>query len=260
MIIPKTAARQSAGVRVPSAYSGRRSLLVKDPAITGHAAMDGGQGLDIVAIQRPENRWRSAAIIRRLCWRRSKPGLPQMQCSTRRKQASFIRSTSASTRIRSIRRRRGRTIYGNGNFGGDRLGEHAGARRNRRPGQRAGLVPPYYDITATARSSRRDATSSSIRWSSASSPDRTGGIYSVIPNQRDGSVWGAVPGPMPRPHRPDRSEHLIGEAYEPPFNNRRCTASATRRAASTSIPRRDLDRARRAAATSPASTGGSAAC
>ena len=45
------------------------------------------------------------------------------------------------------------------------------------------------------------------------------GVYSVIPNNTDGSVWGAVLAPMPgRLVRID-PETCVGEAYEPPFNN-----------------------------------------
>jgi hypothetical protein len=50
-------------------------------------------------------------------------------------------------------------------------------------------------------------------------PTPSAGIYSVIPNPIDGSVWGAVPEPTPgRIIRVD-PKTCIGEAYEPPFNN-----------------------------------------
>jgi hypothetical protein len=51
------------------------------------------------------------------------------------------------------------------------------------------------------------------------SPILMDGVYSVIPNDVDGSVWGAVPRPMPgRIVRID-PKTCIGESYEPPFNN-----------------------------------------
>jgi hypothetical protein len=51
------------------------------------------------------------------------------------------------------------------------------------------------------------------------SPILMDGVYSVIPNDVDGSVWGAVPRPMPgRIVRID-PKTCLGEAYEPPFNN-----------------------------------------
>ena len=46
-----------------------------------------------------------------------------------------------------------------------------------------------------------------------------GVIYSVIAHPTDGSVWGAVPGPMPgRIIRID-PKTCVSEVYEPPFNN-----------------------------------------
>jgi hypothetical protein len=45
------------------------------------------------------------------------------------------------------------------------------------------------------------------------------GVYSVIPNDLDGSVWGAVPAPMPgRIVRID-PKTCLGEVYEPPYHN-----------------------------------------
>jgi hypothetical protein len=50
-------------------------------------------------------------------------------------------------------------------------------------------------------------------------PVASAGVYSVIPNPIDGSVWGAVPEPTPgRIIRVD-PKTCVGEAYEPPFNN-----------------------------------------
>ena len=46
------------------------------------------------------------------------------------------------------------------------------------------------------------------------------GVYSVIPNPADGTVWGAVPGAPGRLLRMD-PKTCITEAYEPPFNNPR---------------------------------------
>jgi hypothetical protein len=45
------------------------------------------------------------------------------------------------------------------------------------------------------------------------------GVYSVVANDLDGSVWAAVPAPMPgRIVRID-PKTCVGEVYEPPFNN-----------------------------------------
>jgi hypothetical protein len=53
------------------------------------------------------------------------------------------------------------------------------------------------------------------------SPIQMAGFYSIEPNDVDGSVWGAVPAPMPgRIVRID-PKTCLGEAYEPPFNNPR---------------------------------------
>jgi hypothetical protein len=50
------------------------------------------------------------------------------------------------------------------------------------------------------------------------------GIYSVIPNNADGSVWGALLNPIPgRIVRIDPNT-CLGEAYEPPFNNPQTSA------------------------------------
>jgi hypothetical protein len=56
-------------------------------------------------------------------------------------------------------------------------------------------------------------------------PVASAGIYSVIPNPIDGSVWGAVPEPVPgRIVRVD-PKTCIGEAYEPPFDKSAATGN-----------------------------------
>jgi hypothetical protein len=71
-----------------------------------------------------------------------------------------------------------------------------------------GWCKPYHDVN---RDGKIDVA--------VDEPVASAGIYSVIPNPLDGSVWGAVPEPVPgRIVRVD-PKTCIGEAYEPPFNN-----------------------------------------
>jgi hypothetical protein len=71
-----------------------------------------------------------------------------------------------------------------------------------------GWCKPYHDID---RDGKVDPT--------VDEPVDSMGIYSIIPNPLDGSVWGAVPDPTPgRLVRVD-PKTCVGEAYEPPFYN-----------------------------------------
>lgn len=47
----------------------------------------------------------------------------------------------------------------------------------------------------------------------------TNSIYSVVPNNLDGSVWGAMPAPMPGAIIRIDPKTCVGELYQPPFNN-----------------------------------------
>jgi streptogramin lyase len=70
-----------------------------------------------------------------------------------------------------------------------------------------GWCKPYHDIN---RDGKVDPT--------IDVPVQSAGIYSVIPDPVDGSVWGAVPEPTPgRIVRID-PKTCVGEAYEPPFD------------------------------------------
>jgi len=48
-------------------------------------------------------------------------------------------------------------------------------------------------------------------------PIPMGGVYSVMPNNADGSVWGAVLNPVPGKIVRIDPNTCVGEAYEPPF-------------------------------------------
>jgi hypothetical protein len=100
------------------------------------------------------------------------------------------------------------TLYGNGPFSGaigwvktrvlDQTGDEGAAQ---------GWCKPYIDVDQNGKV--EPAIDRAIV---------TNGIYSVIPHPSDGSVWGAVIGPMPgRIVRLD-PKTCIGEAYEPPFD------------------------------------------
>jgi hypothetical protein len=70
-----------------------------------------------------------------------------------------------------------------------------------------GWCKPYFDIN---RDGKVDPT--------VDQPIDSAGIYSIMPNPVDGSVWGAVPDTPGRIIRVD-PKTCVGEAYEPPFNN-----------------------------------------
>jgi hypothetical protein len=72
-----------------------------------------------------------------------------------------------------------------------------------------GWCKPYYDIN---RSGKIDPA--------VDPPIESKGIYSIMPNPVDGSIWGAVPDTPGRIVRVD-PKTCVGEAYEPPFNNAR---------------------------------------
>ena len=88
-----------------------------------------------------------------------------------------------------------------------------------------GWCMPYYDIERQRqdRGGRRPLCVRALSGGrAASSPVMripAGVIYSVIAHPTDGTVWGAVPGPMPgRIIRID-PKTCVSEVYEPPFNN-----------------------------------------
>jgi hypothetical protein len=99
------------------------------------------------------------------------------------------------------------TIYGNGPFAGaigwvktrvlEETGDVAAAQ---------GWCQGYFDIDGDGRVDP-----------AVDRPIPMGGVYSVIPNNADGSVWGAVLNPVPGKIVRIDPNTCVGEAYEPPF-------------------------------------------
>ena len=193
---------------VPSPYWGEK-LYWFDPAITNHAAMDSkGRVWMSSRFRMPENQPAFCATHPSAALAPQPQSFRQIQYFDPRTRQFKQVNICFDVHHVQFAKDQDETLYGNGPFSGaigwvrtrvlDETGDEGAAQ---------GWCRAYYDIDQDGKVDPK--------------VDRqipTAGIYSVIPHPSDGSVWGAVIGPMPgRIVRVD-PKTCVGEAYEPPFD------------------------------------------
>ena len=209
----------------PSPYWGSEPYWY-DPAITNHAALDSkGRVWMSSRFRRPENQ-------PAFCRNHPSAALAPQESSFRQVQYYDPKTKTFhpvnicfDTHHVQFANDKDETLYGNGVFSGaigwvntrilDETGDESAAQA---------WWLPYYDIGGHGKIepgvdryvfSHLGQPSGQI----AGMRIPAGVIYSVIAHPSDGSVWGAVPGPMPgRIIRVD-PKTCVSEVYEPPFNN-----------------------------------------
>jgi hypothetical protein len=206
---PETPPGKAQTMPVPSAYWGDR-LYWYDPAIPNHAAMDSqGRVWMSARFRKPENQPAFCRAHPSTLLSPQETGFRQLQYFDPRTQSFHQVDICFDVHHVQFAGDRDETIYGNGPFGGvigwvktrvlAETGDLAKAQ---------GWCQGFFDVN---RDGRVDPL--------VDRPIPMAGIYSVIPNNADASVWGAVLNPMPgRIVRIDPNT-CVGEAYEPPFNN-----------------------------------------
>jgi hypothetical protein len=209
----------------PSPYWGSEPYWY-DPAITNHAAMDRkGRVWMSSRFRRPENQ-------PDFCRNHPSAALAPQESSFRQVQY-FDPATKSfhpvnicfDTHHVQFANDADETLYGNGVFSGaigwvntrilDETGDEAAAQ---------GWCLPYYDIDGNG---KIEAGVDRYVFEHLGRPSGqlagmripAGVIYSVIAHPSDGSVWGAVPGPMPGRILRIDPKTCVSEVYEPPFNN-----------------------------------------
>ena len=209
----------------PSPYWGNE-LYWFDPAITNHAAMDSqGRVWMSSRFRKPENQPDFCATHPSAVLAPQETSFRQVQYFDPRTQTFHQVNICFDTHHVQFAADEDETLYGNGVFSGaigwvntrllDETGDEAAAQ---------GWCMPYFDIDENGRIEpgvdryvfehlgRPGGTLAGMRIPA-------GVIYSVIAHPTDGSVWGAVPGPMPgRIVRID-PKTCVSEVYEPPFEN-----------------------------------------
>jgi hypothetical protein len=222
---PETPPGKPQSMPRPSPYWGDE-LYWYDPAITNHAAMDDkGRVWMSSRFRKPEDQ-------PEFCEDHPSAALAPMPTSFRQIQY-FDPSTQSfhqvdicfDTHHVQFAADENETIYGNGVFTGGigwvntRLLDETGDE-----GAAQGWCIPYFDINEDGR-----IEPGVDRYAFESLRRPTGMLagmqippavfYSVIPHPSDGSIWSAVPGPMPgRIVRIDPTT-CAAEVYEPPFDN-----------------------------------------
>ena len=209
----------------PSPYWGSKPYWY-DPAITNHAAMDRkGRIWMSSRFRRPENQPEfckthpSAALAPRAT------SFREVQYYDPKTKQFHQVNTCFDTHHVQFANDADETLYANGVFSGalgwintrvlDETGDEAKAQ---------GWCLPYYDVDNDGKIDPKVD-----RYVFSNFPKPTGMLagmeippgvfYSVIAHPTDGTIWGAVPGPMPgRIVRID-PKTCVAEVYEPPFNN-----------------------------------------
>ena len=210
----------------PSPYWGNE-LYWYDPAITNHAAMDSkGRVWMSSRFRRPENQPEFCKDHPSALLAPQPMSFRQIQYFDPRTQTFHQVDICFDTHHVQFAADADETLYANGVFGGgitwvntrilDETGDEAAAQ---------GWCMPYFDMNEDGRIEPGvdQYAFESLR---GSDPGMLAGLrippavfYSVIPHPTDGSVWSAVPGPMPgRIVRID-PKTCAAEVYEPPFNN-----------------------------------------
>ena len=205
---PRVPPGKAQSMPVPSPYWGEQ-LYWFDPAITNHAAMDSKGRIWM------SSRFRLSENQPAFCATHPSAALAPQPQSFRQIQY-FDPKTQQFTQVDicfdvhhvQFAKDADETLYGNGPFSGaigwvkTRVLDQTG-----NVGAAQGWCKPYIDVNQDGRVDPK-----------VDREIQTAGIYSVIPHPTDGSVWGAVIGPMPgRIIRLD-PKTCVGEAYEPPFD------------------------------------------
>ena len=224
---PETPPGKPQSMPRPSPYWGDE-LYWYDPAITNHAAMDSrGRVWMSSRFRKPEDQ-------PAFCANHPSAALAPMPTSFRQIQyfdpadETFHQvDICFDTHHVQFAADADETIYGNGVFSGgigwvktrvlEETGDLAAAQ---------GWCLPYFDVNEDGRIEAGVDQYAFERQRSAGPGGTMAGLrippavfYSVIPHPSDGSVWSAVPGPMPgRIVRIDPAT-CAAEVYEPPFNN-----------------------------------------
>jgi hypothetical protein len=205
---PKVPPGKAQSMPVPSPYWGEQ-LYWYDPAITNHAAMDSKGRIWM------SSRFRLSENQPAFCASHPSAALAPQPQSFRQIQyfdpkTQQFKQVDICFDVHHVQfaNDADETLYGNGPFSGaigwvrtkvlDETGNVGAAQ---------GWCKPYIDVNQDGRVDPK-----------VDREIQTAGIYSVIPHPSDGSVWGAVIGPMPgRIVRLD-PKSCVGEAYEPPFD------------------------------------------
>jgi hypothetical protein len=223
---PETPPGKPQSMPRPSPYWGEE-LYWYDPAITNHAAMDSkGRVWMSSRFRKPEDQpdfcenHPSAALAPQ------PSSFRQIQYFDPATQEFHQVDICFDTHHVQFAEDDDETLYGNGVFGGgitwvntrilDETGDEAAAQ---------GWCMPYFDMNGDGRI-EPGVDEYAFERLRGNDPGMLAGMrippavfYSVIAHPRDGSVWSAVPGPMPgRIVRIDPNT-CAAEVYEPPFNN-----------------------------------------
>jgi hypothetical protein len=204
---PKTPPGKPQSMPVPSPYWGTK-LYWFDPAISNHAAMDSkGRVWMSARFRVPENQ-------PSFCKDHPSAALAPMPTSFRQIQyydpkTQQFKQVDICFDVHHVQfaSDADETIYGNGPFSGaigwvnTRKLEATGDA-----GASQGWCRPWFDVNGDGKIDR--AVDREIK---------VGLFYSVIPHP-DGSVWGAVPGPVPGKIVRIEPKTCVSEAYEPPFD------------------------------------------
>ena len=204
---PKTPPGKAQSMPVPSPYWGTK-LYWFDPAISNHAAMDGkGRVWMSARFRVPENQ-------PSFCKDHPSAALAPMATSFRQIQyfdpvTRQFKQVDICFDVHHVQfaADADETIYGNGPFSGaigwvnTRKLEATGDA-----GAAQGWCRPWFDVNGDGKIER-----------GVDREIKVGLFYSVIPHP-DGSVWGAVPGPVPGKIVRIEPGSCVSEAYEPPFD------------------------------------------
>ena len=197
-----------------------------DPAITNHAAMDSqGRVWMSSRFRRPENQPDFCATHPSAALAPQTRSFRQVQYFDPKTRQFKQVNICFDTHHVQFAADKDETLYGNGVFGGgitwintrllDKTGDESAAQGWCMPYfdmNEDGKIEPGVDQYAFESLRRQTGTLAGMQIPPAV-------FYSVIPHPSDGSVWSAVPGPMPgRIVRID-PRTCAAEVYEPPFNN-----------------------------------------
>jgi hypothetical protein len=205
---PKVPPGKAQSMPVPSPYWGDK-LYWYDPAITNHAAMDSkGRVWMSSRFRLPENQPAFCATHPSAALAPQPQSFRQIQYFDPKSNGFKQVDICFDVHHVQFANDADETLYGNGPFSGaigwvrtrvlDQTGDVGAAQ---------GWCKPYIDVNQDGRVDPK-----------VDREIQTGGIYSVIPHPTDGTVWGAVIGPMPGRIVHVDPKTCVGEAYEPPFD------------------------------------------
>jgi hypothetical protein len=209
----------------PSPYWGNE-LYWYDPAITNHAAMDSkGRVWMSSRFRRPDNQPEFCRDHPSAALAPQPTSFRQIQYYDPRTKTFHGVDICFDTHHVQFANDADETIYGNGVFSGavgwvktrvlEETGDLAAAQ---------GWCMPWLDMNGDGKIEAgvdRYAFEHLAREGGMLAGLRVppGVLYSVIPHPSDGSVWAAVPGPMPGRIVRVEPSTCVSEVYEPPFNN-----------------------------------------